>query len=89
MVMIGASAVLLALVGGVFAVPAGLGLNRVLLDVIGSIGGNDTPPGLDQVFAAWELVALPLAGVAIAVAAALIPARWAARTNVVEALHAE
>jgi putative ABC transport system permease protein len=89
MVMIGASAVLLALVGGVFAVPAGLGLNRVLLDVIGSIGGNDTPPGLDQVFAAWELVAIPLAGMAVAVAAALIPARWAARTNVVEALHAE
>jgi ABC-type lipoprotein release transport system permease subunit len=34
-------------------------------------------------------VAIPLAGMAVAVAAALIPARWAARTNVVEALHAE
>jgi len=31
----------------------------------------------------------PLAGVAVAVAAALIPGRWAARTNVVEVLHAE
>ncbi len=31
----------------------------------------------------------PLAGVVVAVAAAMIPGRWAARANVVEVLHAE
>jgi len=36
-----------------------------------------------------ELVLIPLLGVVVAVAAALIPGRWAARTNVVEVLHSE
>jgi len=39
--------------------------------------------------AAWELIAIPLLGVVVAIAAAMIPGRWAARTNVVEVLHAE
>lgn len=89
MLMIGAPAVLLALIGGIIAVPAGVALNRLLLGLIGGIGGNDTPPGLDRVFAAWELLTIPLAGVVVALVAAVIPARWAAGTNVVEALHAE
>ena len=42
-----------------------------------------------DVFTAWELVAIPLVGVADAVAAALLPGRWAARTRLVEVLHAE
>ncbi len=53
------------------------------------LGGTDTPPAMYGVFASWELIAIPIAGVAVAVAAALIPGRWAARTNVVEVLHAE
>jgi hypothetical protein len=35
------------------------------------------------------LVLIPLASVAVAVTAALIPGRWAARTRVIEILHAE
>ena len=90
MVMIAASAGLLTLVGGVVGTPAGYGLNALLMTLInGGIGGNGTPPMMYQVYAPWELVAIPLAGVVIAVAAALVPARWAARTNVIEALHAE
>ena len=42
-----------------------------------------------QVFAAWELLAIPMFGVTVAVAAALLPGRWPARTRVVEVLHAE
>jgi putative ABC transport system permease protein len=89
MVMVAASAALLALVGGVVAVPAGVGLNGVLLNLLDSVGGSDTPPALYEVFTAWQLLAIPLAGVIIAVAAALIPGRWAARANVIEVLHAE
>jgi len=48
-----------------------------------------TPAVFYEVFGIWELIAIPIAGVAVAVAAALIPGRWAARTNVVEVLHAE
>jgi putative ABC transport system permease protein len=88
-VMVAASAGFLALVGGMAAVPAGLELYRSLFDLLSNLGGDDTPPALYDVFATWELIAIPLAGVVVAVAAALIPGRWAARTNVVEVLHAE
>ncbi len=89
MIMVAASAALLALVGGAIAVPAGVRLNGVLFGFINTVGSNDTPPALYQVFAAWELVAIPLAGVAVAVAAALVPGRWAARQPVAEVLRAE
>src|SRR3989442_2533926 len=88
-VMVGASAALLALVGGVVAMPVGLALHHVLNDVISNSAGNDTPPTAYAVFNGYELVLIPLLGVAVAIAAALIPGRWAARTNVVEVLHAE
>jgi putative ABC transport system permease protein len=87
--MVAASAALLALVGGLMAMPVGLALHHLLNDVISSSAGNDTPPGAYAVFNPLELVLIPLLGVAVAVAAALIPGRWAARTNVVEVLHAE
>ncbi len=88
-VMVAASAALLALVAGVMAMPLGLFLHRVLNDVISSSTGNDTPASVYGVFNPFELVAIPLLGVAVAVLAALIPGRWAARTNVVEVLHSE
>jgi putative ABC transport system permease protein len=89
MVMVAASAGLLALVGGLIAMPVGLSLHHLLNDVISSSAGNDTPPGAYAVFNPAELVLIPLLGVVVAVAAALIPGRWAARTNVVEVLHSE
>ncbi len=88
-VMVGASAALLALVGGLVAMPVGLALHHALNDVISSSAGNDTPPAAYGVFSPLELVLTPLLGVVVAIAAALIPGRWAARTNVVEVLHAE
>lgn len=88
-VMVSASAGLLALVGGLVAMPFGLSLHHVLNDLISSSAGNETPPVAYNVFAAWELIAIPILGVVVAIAAAMIPGRWAARTNVVEVLHAE
>jgi putative ABC transport system permease protein len=87
--MVAASAGFLALLGGLIAMPAGVGLDRLLLDQISNAAGNDTPPGSYGVFGTWELIAIPLGGVVVAVAAAILPGRWAGRTNVVEVLHAE
>jgi putative ABC transport system permease protein len=87
--MVVASAGFLALVGGLAAIPAGVVLYRFLFNLLSNLGGNDTPSALYDVYAPWELVAIPLAGVVVAVAAAVIPGRWAARTNVVEVLRAE
>jgi putative ABC transport system permease protein len=89
MVMVAASAALLALVGGLLAMPVGVELNRVLNDVISTSTGNDTPLRAYDVFRPFELALIPLLGVVVAVVAALIPGRWAARTNVVEVLHSE
>jgi putative ABC transport system permease protein len=89
MVMVAASAGLLALVGGLIAMPVGLSLHHLLNDVISSSAGNDTPPSVYGVFSPLELGLIPLLGVVVAMAAALIPGRWAARTNVVEVLHSE
>jgi len=88
-VMVAASAGVLALIGGGLAVPIGLGLHRVLLDAVSSATGNDTPTGIYSVFNPGELAIIPLIAVAVAIIAALIPARWAADTNVVQVLHSE
>src|SRR5229473_2539092 len=89
MVMVAASAGLIALVGGLIALPFGLSLHHLLNDVISNSAGNDTPPGAYNVFNPLELLLILVLGVVVAVAAALLPGRWAARTNVVEVLHSE
>src|SRR4029077_8710833 len=88
-VMVAASAGLLALIGGLVATPLGVELSRFLLDVVNSSAGNDTPPTGYAAFSPVELLGILLLGVAVAVLAAMVPGRWAARTNVVEVLHAE
>ena len=89
LVMVAASAALLALAGGVLAVPAGLALHHLMLDAISNATGNDTPQAIYAVFNPLDLALIPVLGVAVAVTAALIPGRWAARTNVVAVLHSE
>ena len=87
--MVASSAGVLALVGGVAAVPAGVWLSRALFDLVSKLGGDDTPSAAYGAYASWELIAILLAGLLVALAAAMLPGRWAAGTNVVEALHAE
>jgi putative ABC transport system permease protein len=89
MAMVAAAAGLIALVGGLIAMPLGLSLHHLLNDVISSSAGNDTPPGAYSVFSPLELLLILVLGVGVAIAAALVPGLWAARTNVVEVLHAE
>ena len=88
--MVASSAGFLALVGALIAVPAGIWLSRELFDlIISSVGGTAPPPSAHGAFEPWQVVVIPVAGVIVAIAAAVIPGRWAARTNVVEVLHAE
>jgi putative ABC transport system permease protein len=42
-----------------------------------------------RVYSGWQVAALALAGLAIAVAGALLPAGWAAATRTATALRAE
>ncbi|MBV8992400.1 MAG: hypothetical protein JO287_01560 [Pseudonocardiales bacterium] len=90
MVMIAASPAPLAILAGGLAVPAGIALDHLFFYILGTTaGGNDIPAAVYQVYPAWELIAIPMVAVAVAVAAALVPGRWAARAKVVAALQAE
>ena len=77
------------LVAGAIAVPAGIGLQRYLVPAIAAGAGSGLPASFLDVYPGWELGALALAGVVIAVAGALLPAGWAARSRPVAALRAE
>ena len=88
--MVASSAGFLALVGALLAVPAGIWMSGALFDlIISSVGGTAPPPAAHGAFEPWQVILIPLGGVIVAVVAAVIPGRWAARTNVVEVLHAE
>jgi putative ABC transport system permease protein len=77
------------LVAGAAAVPAGIALQRYLVPVFAADAGTRLPASFVNVYAGREMVALALAGVVIAVAGALLPAGWAARSRPVTALRAE
>jgi putative ABC transport system permease protein len=77
------------LAAGVAAVPAGIALHRYVLPVMAAALGTGLAPGFLNVYNAWEITVLTLAGLVIAVAGALLPATWAARTPAASALRAE
>jgi putative ABC transport system permease protein len=77
------------LVAGVIAVPAGIGLHRVVLPAMANAADVGLPANLLNVHQPAEMAGLALAGLAIAVAGALMPATWAAATKTATALHAE
>jgi putative ABC transport system permease protein len=79
----------IGLVAGVIAVPAGVALHRYLVPVMAAAAGTGLPSSFVNVYHSWELVALVLAGVVIAVAGALLPAGWIARTRTASVLRAE
>jgi putative ABC transport system permease protein len=79
----------IGLAAGVIAVPLGLALhNEVMPEVAASVGLR-LPTRILHVYHGPELIVLALAGVLIAIAGALAPASWAARTRTATALHAE
>jgi putative ABC transport system permease protein len=79
----------LGAVAGAVAVPAGMLLHREVLYAMARAAATGLPPEFVAVFGPLGLVTLAAAGLAIAVAGALVPAGWAARSRPSVALRAE
>ncbi|HUB41527.1 MAG TPA: FtsX-like permease family protein [Streptosporangiaceae bacterium] len=77
------------LVAGLIAVPVGIALHGIVLPAMANAADVGVPANLLNVYQPAELAGLALAGLAIAVAGALLPATWAAATRTATALHAE
>ena len=77
------------LLAGVLAVPAGIAVHHSVIPAMAGAAGLGVPASLQNVYAPVELLALALAGVAIALAGALLPAGWAAKSQTAAALRAE
>ena len=80
---------LIGLVGGLVGVPAGVVLHGILLPAMGDGAGVELPQVVLSVFAPWELAVFALGGLVLAMAGALLPAGWAARTRTATALRTE
>ncbi|MFY9927522.1 MAG: ABC transporter permease [Streptosporangiaceae bacterium] len=87
--MIVCSVAFLGFIAGIAAIPAGVYLHHSVVPVMAHAANSGYPSSLVSVYAGWELVLLALAGLAVAVAGALGPAGWAARTRTAFALRAE
>ncbi|MCX4911411.1 ABC transporter permease [Streptomyces sp. NBC_00878] len=79
----------IGVLGGLVGVPAGFALHGFVLPVMGHAAGTDLPPSVLDVYGSWQLVLLGLAGVAIAMLGALLPAGWAAKARTAVALRTE
>jgi putative ABC transport system permease protein len=79
----------IGLVAGLIAIPAGVALHRYVLPVMGHAAQTGLPAAVLDVYHAPELALLALSGLVIAVAGALAPAGWAARTRTAFALRTE
>ena len=78
-----------AIVAAAMAAPAAVALNDATVHAMGATAHTGIPAGFTDVFGPARLALLSLAAVAIAVAGALLPAAWAARTRPATALRAE
>ena len=79
----------IGLVAGLIAIPAGVALHQYVLPIMGHAAQTGIPASVLNVYHAPELILLALSGLVIAVAGALAPASWAARTRTAFALRAE
>jgi putative ABC transport system permease protein len=77
------------LVAGLIAIPAGIALHHTVLPVMGHAAQTAIPASVLAAYRPWEIAVLALSGLVIAVAGALAPAGWAARTRTAFALRAE
>jgi len=78
-----------AMVAGAIAAPAAVALNTATLHAMAHTAHTGVPASFSQVFGPTRLALLSLAAVLIAVAGALPPASWAARTRPAAALRTE
>jgi putative ABC transport system permease protein len=79
----------IGLVAGVIAVPAGIVLHHYVLPAMAAAANLVLPASYLNVYGGAEMAVLALAGLVIAVAAALLPASWAAKAKTASALRTE
>jgi putative ABC transport system permease protein len=77
------------LVAGVIAVPAGILLHNGVIPAMVHAANSGYPANLMSVYSLPEMVLLALAGLAIAIAGALAPASWAAKSRTATVLRTE
>ena len=87
--MVLTSTIAVGVIAAAIGVPAGIALHHYVIPVMGHAAGTNLPPADIAVFRGLEEILLGLAGVALAVAAAMIPAGWAARLRTATALRTE
>ena len=78
-----------AVLAAVIAAPAAVALNTATIRAMAGTAHTGVPASFTQVFPPSRLALLSLAAIAIAVAGALLPASWAARTRPAVALRTE
>ncbi|GAA2376813.1 FtsX-like permease family protein [Dactylosporangium salmoneum] len=79
----------IGLLAGLVGVPAGIAVHDWILPRMGHAAGTRFPAHILHVYHPPLLAALALGGLAIALAGALLPAGWAARTGTARALRTE
>jgi putative ABC transport system permease protein len=79
----------LGLIGGILGLPGGIAAQQRIIRLIGDSEDTGLPRSIIDVYTAPALAGLLLCGMAIAVLAALLPARRAARVSTAAALHTE
>jgi putative ABC transport system permease protein len=89
MAMVVSSVAGIGLVAGLIAIPAGVALHNYVLPIMGDAAQTALPSAVLNVYHAPQLILLALAGLVIAVAGAMLPAGWAAKTRTAFALRAE
>jgi putative ABC transport system permease protein len=87
--MIACSVAITGLVAGIIAVPAGVVLHHNVIPAMTHAANSGYPSSLISVYSVPEMIGLALAGLLIAVAGALAPASWAARSRTAAALRTE
>jgi putative ABC transport system permease protein len=87
--MVVCSVTLIGLLAGIIAVPLGVLVHHGVVPVMGHAANTNLPTAVISVYSWWQYILLALAGLIIAVVAALGPASWAARARTAFALRAE
>jgi putative ABC transport system permease protein len=88
--MVTTSAGVLGVVGALLGIPAGIALYRYLIDAMARVAGFTISSGtFASALNPAQLILVALAGVLVAILGAILPARWAARTSVVNVLNLE
>ncbi|HXL88204.1 MAG TPA: FtsX-like permease family protein [Streptosporangiaceae bacterium] len=87
--MVVCSVALIGLLAGIVGVPLGVLVHNGVVPVMGHAANTGLPATVISVYSWWQYIVLGLAGLVIAVVAALGPASWAARTRTAFALRAE